>query len=111
MDSSSEVSWETLVKQNPRANEKFQEFWASAMSTLDMDAIQAKVMVRHFDTIERIERLIMIAERRFDAVIREMDRHRVTQKQRDSVQDVEEAEFKTVKPTMIVRKISNKKVA
>jgi hypothetical protein len=42
-----------------------------------MDAIQAKVMVREFDTIEQIENLIAITERRFDAIIHEMDRHRL----------------------------------
>ena len=30
------LTWEELVAQNPRANEKFQELWASAMSNLDM---------------------------------------------------------------------------
>ena len=40
------LSWEEKVAQNPRANEKFQELWSSAMSNLDMDAIQAEVMVR-----------------------------------------------------------------
>jgi hypothetical protein len=71
------LSWEELVAQNPRANEKFQELWSSARANLDMDAIQAEVMVREFDTIEQIEKLIAITERRFDAIIHEMDRHRL----------------------------------
>jgi hypothetical protein len=112
LDSNSELSWETRVAQNPRANEKFQELWSSAMATLDMDEIQAKIIVPRLDTIERIEHLIMLAEQRFDAVIREMNRHRVMQKHLDSnVKNFEEAEFKTVKPKPIIRKITNKKVA
>jgi hypothetical protein len=95
------LSWEKLVAQNPRANEKFQGLWASAMSNLDMDAIQAKVMLREFDKIEQIENLIAITERRFDAIIREMDRHRVLR-----VHFVE-----AEKPKMIEQKMPNKKVA
>ena len=111
LSSDSELSWEELVAQNPRANKKFQKFWASAKATLDMDTIQANIMKNEIDTIERIERLIVIAEQRFDAVIREVDRHRVTQKVLSSVQDVKEAEFKTFNPKSIVRKITNEKVA
>jgi hypothetical protein len=107
----SELSWETLMAQNPHANEKYQKLWASAKTTLDMTEIQAKVMVRELDTIERIEHLIIIEQQRFDAVIRELDRHRVTQKLRDSDQGAEEAEFKIVKPKTTIRKITNKKAA
>jgi hypothetical protein len=71
------------------------------MSNLDMDAIQAKVMLREFDKIEQIENLIAITERRFDTIIREMDRHRVLH-----VHFVE-----AEKPKMIEQKIPNKKVA
>jgi len=95
LDSDSELSWETRVAQYPRANEKFQKFWASAESTLDKDAIQAKIMIDELDTIEQFEHFITIAQQRFDAVIREMDRHRVVC---DSVKLVE-----VEKPKMIVQ--------
>jgi hypothetical protein len=111
LDSHSGLSWETRVAQNPRADEKFQELWASAKATLDMTEIQAKIMVHELDTVERIEHLIMLEQQRFDAVIREMDRHRVTQKLRESDQGIEEAEFKIVKPKTAIRKITNKKAA
>jgi hypothetical protein len=112
LDPNSELSWETLMAQNPRANEKFQEFWAAAKATLDINEIQAKVMLRNLDTIERIEHLITIEEQRLDSVIREMDRHRGIRKHLDSkVKDVEEAEFKIVKPKTTIRKITNKKAA
>lgn len=112
LDSTSELSWETLMAQNPRANEKYQKLWASAKATLDINEIQAKVMLRNLDTIERIEHLITIEEQRLDAVIRELDRHRGMQKHLDSnVKDVEEAKFKIVKPKTTIRKITNKKAA
>ena len=95
------LSWEKLVAQNPRANEKFQELWASAISNVDMDAIQAKIMLCQFDKIEQIENLIAIAERRFDAIIREMDRRRLLR-----VHFVE-----AEKPKMIEQKMPNRKVA
>ena len=100
------------MAQNPRANEKYQKLWASAKATLDINEIQAKVMLRNLDTIERIEHLITIEEQRLDAVIRELDRHRGMQKHLDSnVKDVEEAKFKIVKPKTTIRKITNKKAA
>ena len=68
-------------------------------------------MVHELDTVERIEHLIMLEQQRFDAVIREMDRHRVTQKLREGDQGIEEAEFKIVKPKTAIRKITNKKAA
>ena len=110
LSSDSELSWEELVEQNPRAYKKFQKFWAAAESTLDKDLIQAEIIIRELDTIERIEHFIAIAQRRYDAVIRELDRHRFIQNQRDSIQNAVEAEFKTIKPTT-VPKITNKKVA
>ena len=113
LDSTSELSWETLMAQNPRANEKYQKLWASAKATLDINEIQAKVMLRNLDTIERIEHLITIEEQRLDAVIRELDRpSRACRNTLDSnVKDVEEAKFKIVKPKTTIRKITNKKAA
>jgi hypothetical protein len=111
LDSDSGLSWEARVALNSRANEKFQELWASARATLDMNKIQAEIMVHELDTVERIEHLIMLKQQRFDAVIREMDRHRVTQKLRESDQGIEEAEFKIDKPKTAIRKITNKKAA
>jgi hypothetical protein len=66
-----------------------------------MDAIQAEVMLREFDKIEQIENLIAITERRFNVIVREMDRRRVVR-----VHFVE-----AEKPKMIEQKILNKKVA
>src|SRR5271154_1167887 len=79
--SNSGLSWEAAVAKYPRANDKFQELWSAAKSTLNMDLIQARVMKNNLDTIERIESLIATAQQRFDEIIREMDRHRIIQEQ------------------------------
>ena len=76
-----------------------------------MDLIQAKVMRKNLDLIERIENLIAIAQRRIDEVIRELDRHRILQKQLNSFQDREAAKFETIQPKMIEGKTTNKQVA
>ena len=110
LGSESELSWAALIEQNPRANEKYQNFWDAAESTLDKDAIQAKVMVHNLDTIERIENLIRVAQQRIDAIIREMDRHRLMRKHYDSAQVIEEADFRTINPKMVAPKLTNKKV-
>ena len=111
MSNDSGLTWEELVAQNPRANEKFQELYQSALDTVDPNPIQAKVMIRHLDKIEQIQHLIMITQRRFDAIIHEMDRHRFTQKQLNSVQDVLDAEFKIASPKINGHKTANKKAA
>jgi hypothetical protein len=111
LDSDSGLSWEARVEQNPRANEKFQELYSSARSSLDMNAIQAKVLRENLNTIERIDNLIMIAQRRIDEVIRELDRHRIMQKQLNSFQDREAPKFGAVEPKLIEGKITNRKVA
>ncbi len=111
LDPNSELSLEKRMAQNPRAYEKYQELLASAEATLDMTEIQANIMVYNLDTIERIEHLIIIEQQRFDAVNRELDRHRAAQKMRNGDQGVEEAKFKIVKPKTIMRKITNKKAA
>jgi hypothetical protein len=107
----SELSWETLVEQNPRANEKFQELYSSAWSSLDTNSIQATVMMDNFGTFEQIDKLIAIEQRRMDEVIRELDRHRFMQKQLNSFQDRQGSKLETVGPKMIEGKALNKKVA
>jgi hypothetical protein len=86
-----------------RANDKFQEPWSAARSTLNMDLIQARVLQENLDVIERIDNLIMIAQRRIDEVIRELDRHRIMR--RDA------SNFQVVERKMIEGKTTNKKVA
>ena len=73
--------------------------------------IQAKVMRKNLDMIERIENLITIAQRRIDEVIRELDRHRIVQNQLNGFQHLGGAKFETTQPKMIEGKTTNKKVA
>ena len=109
LDTDSELSWETLVEQNPRANKKYQELYLSARSSLDKNSIQATVMIQNFDKIEQIDNSIVIAQRRFDEVIRELDRHRFMQKQLNSFQDRQGSKLETVEPKMIEGKALNKR--
>ena len=88
--------WNELVEQNPRAYEKFKKLWAASESKVDKDLIQAKIIIRELHNVERIEHFIAIAQRRYDTVIRELDRHRFIQNQRASIQNAVDAEFKTI---------------
>ena len=58
-------------------------------------------MIDEFETIERIENFIAIAQRRLDTVIREFDRHRFIHNQSNSVRNVVDSEFKIAKPIAI----------
>jgi len=104
LDPESELSWD--VEQCPRANEKFQKFWAAAESTLDKNLIHARIVIENLDIIEQIEQFIANAQRRLDAVVREFDRHRFVQDQRESAQNVVDAEFKSIKQTAPAPKIT-----
>jgi hypothetical protein len=81
LDSNSELTWEESMAKYPRANDKFQVLWSKAKSDLNVDLIQARVIISNLDTVERIEALIAITQRRIDEVIRELDRHRVIRAQ------------------------------
>jgi hypothetical protein len=61
--------------------------------------------------IEQIENLIVIAQRRIDQVMRELDRHRLTQKQLNSFQDRAAYKVGAFEPKLIEGKATNKKVA
>ena len=61
--------------------------------------------------IERINDLIIIAQRRIDEVMRELDRHRFMRAQLNSLQDRQGSKLATGKPKLIEGKALNKKVA
>ena len=110
-DSDPGYDWDTQVSKYPRANKKFQELCSSAKSTLNIDLIQANGVETNLDMIERINNLIMIAQRRIDEVVRELDRHRFMQAQLSSIQDRQESKLTTGRPKLIDGKALNKKVA
>lgn len=110
IDPDSEYSWEVLIEQNPRAFKKFEVLWDKAKSDLNVDLIQARVITYNLDTIERIESLITIAQRRIDEVVRELDRHRVTRTQLKKFSPAIEATNVT-QTKIITGKVIDKKVA
>jgi hypothetical protein len=99
LDPDSELDWDELIEQYPRANEKYEKFLSAAKARLDENLIQAKIVVMQLSTIEQIERLNAIAQHRYDAIIREFDRHRLVQNQLESVKNVIEGKLNTIKPT------------
>ncbi|MGZ4964699.1 MAG: hypothetical protein ACXWC8_19255 [Limisphaerales bacterium] len=97
LDPNSVFSWEARKARYPSAAERYEKFCEAA---LDLNEIQAMVMGWKMDQIERIGALIGIEERRFDTVIRELDRHRMVQNLRCELQNAK-AKMKTVEPKMI----------
>jgi hypothetical protein len=61
-------------------------------------------VVAHLDTIERLEALIMIEERRFDSIIREFDRRRMMRQLRHDLHNPEKAKIKTIDTKVICNK-------
>jgi hypothetical protein len=110
LDSDSELTWEERVAKYPRANDKFQELWSKAKADLNVDLIQARAITHNLTTIERIESLIAIAQRRIDEVIRELDRHRVIRPQLNKFGAIAEG-AKNAAPKMLTAKVVDKKVA
>ena len=61
------------------------------------DSLLAKALPQELDNIERIDRLITIAENRRDASLREIDRRRdLGQKVRKSLQELEDNQFQVI---------------
>ena len=108
MNPSSSFSWEARQARYPRAAERYNKLWDAASAALDLAELQAVIMVREIETIERIENLIAIEERRFDSIIREFDRHRMMQKMHDDLHTIEKAKIKTIDAKMIG---DNKRIA
>ena len=110
VDPEPKQSPEELNAKYPRAYKKFEVLWDKAKSELNVDLIKARVITNNLDTIERIESLIAIAQRRIDEVIRELDRHRVIRAQLNKFSVAIDA-ANVVEPKLITGKVINKKVA
>lgn len=69
-------------------------------SGLTMDAAHAQAFARCIDTFEQIDRLTTTAERRRDAMLHELERHRASYAKplRRALRDAEDAEFTEVAP-------------
>ncbi|MGB8611430.1 MAG: hypothetical protein WCD60_07265 [Pseudolabrys sp.] len=71
---------------------------------LTMDAVMARILAIKLEQIERIDRLIMSAKARRNAVLREVDRHRasVAQALRQAADNIEDAQFEQVGAKLIM---------
>jgi hypothetical protein len=67
---------------------------------LTMDSVMAQTLAKRLDEVERIDRMIASCEARRNAVLREIDRHRLAfnQRLRHSAKEAEDAEFEVVQP-------------
>jgi hypothetical protein len=74
-----------------------------ASAGLTMDAVMAQTMSLKMDDIERIDRMLMGAEARRNAILREIDRHRasVAQMLRKATDEVVTAQFERVEAKQI----------
>jgi hypothetical protein len=95
---------EGYSRREPWAVEEVQELLDAAGRT--MDSLVAEVLQFQLDKIERLDRLITIAETRRNASLKEIDRRRaaLSQALRQSVQEVEDAEFNEIETTTTKRK-------
>jgi hypothetical protein len=100
LDAGANCNFEARKAKYPRAAERYMKLWEAARSRLNLNELQATAMIDEIDSIERIEALIIIAERRVDAVIRELDRHRTIQKLHHDIEN-SRAKLKTVEPRLI----------
>jgi hypothetical protein len=85
----------------PSAIKRVEEILASA--ELNMDAVMAQTLSVKLDEIERIDRMIAMAETRRNITLREVDRHRETLSQnlRRAVQDVEDGQLGVIENTSV----------
>lgn len=95
----------------PRSAYKLAKKWAAgdpaavdrvskilASKNVTMERIMADALMENLDTIERVDRLITIAEGRRNSILREIDRRRaaLAENLRAIANDVEDAEFEVV---------------
>jgi hypothetical protein len=78
-----------------------------------VNKIQATVIVRRLDTIERIEHLIAIGEGRRNTTLREIERHRAALAQvlRESIRQIEDTELKVIGPPIVAAETPNQEAA
>jgi hypothetical protein len=85
---------EKWVAGDQAAISEVEEILGAAKQTMDMISYRAFVNV--IETIERIDRLITINERRRNAILREIERHRASLPKH--ILEVEDANYQTIAP-------------
>jgi hypothetical protein len=93
------------VRREPNAVTLVEELLSSAGTSIE--ALTINLLYAKFEYIERIDRLTTIAESRRNASLREIDRRHALlgEKLRQSVQEIEDAEFETIETTPAKRKM------
>ena len=96
---------------DPAAVERVNKLLSSANVT--MDTVMTKAFMGVFDHIERIDRFIAIAEERRNKILREIDRRRSTfaNSLRETVQDIDEAEYEIIESKNVTSKSKPTKTA
>jgi hypothetical protein len=96
LDGAREELVQDYVRRNPDAVTLIHEFLAGAGKS--MDDFMAAALAKKLDHIERIDRLISIAESRRNSSLREIDRRRpvLGETVRRSVQEIEDGDFKMI---------------
>jgi hypothetical protein len=76
-----------------------------ASKGLTMDVVMANTLSANIDTVERIDRMVMSAEVRRNAALREIERHRscIAETLRRATDDVVDAEFEDVVPAALTQ--------
>ena len=87
------------VRREPDAVTQVHELLTDA--GMSMDGLMADALAKQLDDIERIDRLITIAESRRNASLHEIDRRRAVlgETLRRSVQEIEDGEFEVIETT------------
>jgi hypothetical protein len=87
----------TWACNNPDGIEEVEKLLTSA--GLSMDAVMAQTLALNLDQVEKIDRMIMSAEARRNAVLREVHRHRASVAQAlRQVANLEDAQFTEIAP-------------
>lgn len=86
------------IKKDPAAIRRINKLLTSINTT--MASVTTEATIAKLDVIERIDQLVTTAEARRTLALREIDRHRLALAQalRDKINEIEDAEFKTVGP-------------
>jgi hypothetical protein len=95
-DQRAEALVREYVRRQPEAIERVKELLASSGRT--MDDLMLKALPGKLDDIERIDRLLTIAETRRNISLREIDRHRAVlgEALRRNLQEVEDGDFEVI---------------
>ena len=95
-DQRAEALVRAYARREPEAIERVNELLASSGETMHDLTINA--LLRNFNNIERIDRLLTIAETRRNISLREIDRHRAVRGDalRRQLHDVEDADFEVI---------------